>query len=118
LALVDLQYADIRTERGLAHRLESRGLLDRLVTDEEVRRAVEEPPDDTRAYFRGECVRRFPQAVVAASWDSVVMDIGTDESLVRIPTLDPHRGTRAHVGELLDASTDPVDLVRRLERSP
>ena len=118
LALVDLQYADIRADRGLAHRLEARGLLERLVTDDEVRRAVEEPPDDTRAYFRGECVRRFPQAVVAASWDSVVLDIGADESLVRIPTLDPHRGTRAHVGDLLDASTDPIDMVRRLEHSP
>ena len=33
LAAVDLQYADTRPERGLAHRLEQRGSLRRLTTD-------------------------------------------------------------------------------------
>ncbi len=60
------------------------------------------PPTDTRAYFRGECLRRFGADIAAASWDSVIFDLG-GESLVRIPTLEPLRGSRAHVGELLDS---------------
>ena len=32
-------------------------------------------PPDTRAWFRGQCLRRFPDAVVAASWDSVIFDV-------------------------------------------
>src|SRR5262249_51384485 len=55
LQLVDLQYSDVRPERGLYNRLASRGRMVRLVTDAEVTRAVDQPPDDTRAYFRGRC---------------------------------------------------------------
>ena len=62
---------------------------------------MDAPPADTRAYFRGECLRRYPAQVAAASWDSVIFDLGR-ESLVRVPTLEPLRGTRAHVGALLD----------------
>ena len=72
LQLVDLQYADIRPERGLALRLEAGGRLERLTSPDEVERARERPPDDTRAYFRGECLRRYGDAVAAASWDSVI----------------------------------------------
>ncbi len=114
LQLIDLQYSDIRPDRGLAARLEARGLLRRLVTDQEVDRAVEYPPDDTRAYFRGECIRRYPDAVAAASWDSVVFDVPGSESLMRVPTLEPTRGTRSHVGALLDRSPDVTTLIGRL----
>src|ERR1700740_2825312 len=70
----------------------------RLVDEQDVIRAVDYPPDDTRAYFRGRCLRQYPEAVAAASWDSVIFDIPGRESLERVPTLEPLRGTRAHVG--------------------
>ena len=38
--------------------------------------------------------------MVAASWDSVIFDVGR-ESLVRVPMMEPERGTKAHVGALL-----------------
>jgi proteasome accessory factor A len=105
LQLIDLQYSDIRADKGLARRLEERGRLARLFTDDEVQVAQVTPPSSTRAYFRGECVRRFPHAVAAASWDSLVFDVPGHEHLLRVPTPDPLRGTRALVGPLLD--TDP-----------
>jgi Pup amidohydrolase len=114
LQLIDLQYADIRPDRGLAARLEQRGRLRRMFTDEEVMSAVFDPPEDTRAYFRGECMRRYPAAVAAASWDSVVFDVPGHDALLRVPTLEPLRGTRAHVGALLDASPDVTTLIERL----
>jgi Pup amidohydrolase len=117
LALIDLQYADIRPERGLAARLEERGMLRRLFTDDEEARAVTDPPTDTRAYFRGECIRRYPNAVTAASWDSVVFDVPGSASLMRVPTLEPLRGTKAHVQSLLDASPDVSTLISRLSSS-
>jgi Pup amidohydrolase len=110
LKLVDLQYSDVRTEKGLYHRLVARGSMQRLLTDEEVTRAMTSPPSDTRAYFRGECLRRYPAQVAAASWDSVVFDIGR-ENLVRIPTMEPLRGTREHVGALFEASRTAQELV-------
>ena len=114
LHLVDLQYADMEPGKGLGRRLESRGSLKRLTTDEEVRAAVTDPPTNTRAWFRGECLRRYPEAIAAASWDSVVFEITGRSSLQRVPTLDPVRGTKAHVGELLNQSPTADDLLRAL----
>ncbi|MFT4088827.1 MAG: depupylase/deamidase Dop [Gordonia sp. (in: high G+C Gram-positive bacteria)] len=113
LQLIDLQYSDVRLDKGLYNRLVARGSMQRLVTEEQVRRAVGTPPEDTRAYFRGECVRRFGADVAAASWDSVIFDLGGD-SLIRIPTLEPLRGTKSMVGELLDSSSSAADLVDAL----
>ena len=114
LHLVDLQYADIRSDKGLAARLEQRGRLTRMFDDEEVDRARQQPPQDTRAYFRGECVRRYPESIAAASWDSVVFDIPQREALLRVPTLEPTRGTYAHVSHILDASPDAASLIDAL----
>ena len=110
LKLVDLQYSDVRPDKGLYNRLVARGSMQRLLTDEEVDRAVVHAPADTRAFFRGECLRRFPAQVAAASWDSVVFDLGR-ENLVRIPTMEPLRGTRDHVGALFEASATAQELV-------
>jgi len=113
LHLVDLQYADVRQDKGLYNRLVASGRMQRLLTEDEVARAVAEPPSDTRAYFRGTCMARYPSEVAAASWDSVIFDVGR-ETLQRVPTLEPLRGTRAHVGALLDASPSAVELVDTL----
>ena len=110
LQLVDLQYSDVRPEKGLYHRLVQRGSIRRLLTDDEVTRAMTSPPEDTRAFFRGECLRRYPGQVAAASWDSVVFDLGR-ENLVRIPTMEPLRGTREHVGELFERTSTAQELV-------
>jgi proteasome accessory factor A len=115
LALVDLQYSDVREDKGLYNRLAARGRMDRIVSDDEVAHAIDAPPEDTRAYFRGRCVSQYGEAVVAASWDSVIFDVGR-ESLQRVPTLDPQRGTRAHVGALLDRSNNAADLVAALTK--
>ena len=110
LKLVDLQYSDVRPEKGLYHRLVARGSMERLLGDDEVTRRDASPPTDTRAFFRGECLRRYPSQVAAASWDSVVFDLGR-ENLVRIPTMEPLRGTRDHVGELFEATSTAQELV-------
>jgi Pup amidohydrolase len=114
LQLVDLQYSDVRPERGLYNRLVARGKMQRLVPEAEVTRAVDNPPDDTRAYFRGRCLQKYPDAVAAASWDSVIFDIPGHDSLQRVPTLEPLRGTRAHVGDLIDRSRTAAELVAAL----
>lgn len=114
LALVDLQYSDIDSSRGLALRLESSGRLRRLTDDDQIHRAMAAPPEDTRAYFRGECLRRYADSVAAASWDSVIFDIPGHEALQRVPTLEPARGTRAHVGSILDSAPTAEALLERL----
>ncbi|MFC0315524.1 depupylase/deamidase Dop [Gordonia phosphorivorans] len=113
LQLIDLQYSDVRLDKGLYNRLVARGSMQRLVTEEQVLRAVHEPPEDTRAWFRGQCVSRFGADVAAASWDSVIFDLGGD-SMVRIPTLEPLRGTKAMVGEVFEAAQSAEELLAAL----
>ncbi|HEY2983883.1 MAG TPA: depupylase/deamidase Dop [Jatrophihabitantaceae bacterium] len=113
LQLVDLQYADVRPGKGLYHRLVARGAMKTLLPEGVAATAMSTPPDDTRAFFRGECLQRYGAAVAAASWDSVIFDVGR-ESLVRVPTLEPLRGTRAHVGELLDRCPTAASLIEAL----
>ncbi len=114
LQAIDLQYADIRPERGLALRLEQRGQLLRMFSDDEVEHARLFAPRDTRAYFRGECLRRFPNEIAAASWDSIVFDLPGQESLVRVPTMEPARGTFDHVGPLFDQAESAEELIKLL----
>ena len=109
LAALALQYHDLRPERSLAARAGLRQIVD--VAD--VERSVTDPPDDTRAYFRGRCLQRWGDAVVAANWDSLIFDTGGDV-LRRVPMMEPLRGTRAHVGDLIEQSVDPADLLTRL----
>jgi Pup amidohydrolase len=113
LQLVDLQYSDVRPDKGLYNRLVAGGRIERLLSEEDVVRAMTEPPEDTRAFFRGRCLALYPREVAAASWDSVIFDVGRD-SLQRVPTLEPLRGTKAHVGDLLDRCPTAVDLVDTL----
>ena len=114
LQLVDLQYSDVRSDRGLYNRLVAGGRMKRLLDEPDVISAVTNPPEDTRAYFRGRCLRQYPEAVAAASWDSVIFDVPGRESLQRVPTLEPLRGTRAHVGGLLDRCETAAELVAAL----
>ncbi|TJZ78449.1 proteasome accessory factor PafA2 [Rhodococcus oryzae] len=113
LHMLDLQYSDVRLDKGLYNRLVARGSMERLVSEQQVLDAISNPPTDTRAYFRGECLRRFGADIAAASWDSVIFDLGGD-SLVRIPTLEPLRGSKAHVGKLLESVDSAADLVDQL----
>ena len=117
LHLVDLQYHDVRPERGIYHRLVRGGRMDRITSDEEVAAAVAEPPHDTRAFFRGRCLSRFASDVAAASWDSVVFDLPGYESLQRVPTMEPLRGTAEHVGSLFETSASATALFRAITAS-
>jgi Pup amidohydrolase len=109
LAAMDLQYHDLRPGRSLAARVG----LERVTTDDEVARAIDEPPDDTRAYFRGRCLQRWPDRIVAANWDSIVFDVGGDP-LRRVPMMEPLRGTAAHVGSLIDGCESAAELLEKL----
>jgi proteasome accessory factor A len=87
--MLDLQYHDLRPEKGLYYILERQGRAERIVTDEEISAAILKPPDDTRAFFRGECLKRYGAAVFGVNW-------------------------RTHVSDLLDNSPTVTELVENL----
>jgi proteasome accessory factor PafA2 len=115
LAMIDLQYHDVRRDRGLYYRLVESGKVERLTAESEVQQAMMHPPEDTRAYFRGRCIQGYPQSIAAASWDSIIFDTGGD-TLQRVPTREPLKGTREHVEALLEASEDAASLIAALQR--
>ena len=57
LALLDLTYHDVTRERGLYYLLERKGLMERIVTDEDIDRALLNPPQTTRARLRGDFIK-------------------------------------------------------------
>lgn len=107
IALLDLQYHDIRPDRGLYYTLERGHRIERLLQDEEILKAVEQAPTDTRAFFRGACLKKFSQDVYAMSWTSVLFDLG-NTTIKKIPLMDPSRGTQALTNDLLDG-VDTID---------
>jgi proteasome accessory factor PafA2 len=109
LKAIDLQYHDLRSDRCLA----LRAGLDTIADPVAVKAAMTEPPTTTRAYFRGRCLAKYPDQVVAANWDSMVFDIGSDP-LRRVPMMEPLRGTADHVATLIDTSETARELLERL----
>jgi proteasome accessory factor PafA2 len=111
LGALDLQYHDIRPERSLAGKLKLKSLVEQADIDY----GVENPPDSTRAYFRGNCLRYYGSSILTANWDSIVFDLGKDP-LRRVPMMEPLKGSKAHVSELFAESKSAADLLDKLDR--
>jgi proteasome accessory factor A len=85
-----------------------------VVEEADIQRAEFTPPPGTRAYFRGRCAAKFPSVLCGASWTSVLFDVG-NTTIKKIPLMDPHRGTQALTGELLDAVETVDALIEKLK---
>jgi len=114
IKLMDLQYHDVRPEKGLFYTLERGHLIERMVGEEEVQRAELNPPTGTRAYFRGRCAQKFSKSLYGASWTSVLLDAGNN-TIKKVPLMDPHRGTQSLTRELLDTADSVDELLERLQ---
>ncbi len=72
LQAIDLEYHNIDPESGLASELTRQGSLRRLVTEEEIKAAIFNPPETTRAFFRGRAVAQFNSRIESIQWDEIV----------------------------------------------
>ena len=57
ISMLDLQYHDIKRSRGLYYILTREELVERMVTEEQIDRAVVEPPLSTRARIRSDFIK-------------------------------------------------------------
>jgi len=57
MLMLDLQYHDIRREKGLYFLLERKNRVVRLATNEQIETAMVDPPQNTRAKMRGELIK-------------------------------------------------------------
>lgn len=112
--MLDLQYHDVRPDKGLYYKLLQNNAVEKIVSQDEIIRAVTTPPVDTRAYFRGMILQKYPKQIHGASWKSVIFDV--DENALDKVMLDhPDRGTKALVEELLGNCKDASELVKALQ---
>ncbi len=114
MKLMDLQYHDVRPDKGLFYTLERGNLIERIVQEHEIERAEFTPPPGTRAYFRGRCASKFAKSLYGASWTSVLFDVG-NTTIKKVPLMDPHRGTQALTGGLLDTVDTVEALLEKLK---
>ncbi|MEI6630610.1 MAG: Pup--protein ligase [Actinomycetota bacterium] len=55
--LLDLQYHDIDSQRGVFYKMQNNGLVERVCSDEDIMRAMNEAPSGTRAHLRGSFIK-------------------------------------------------------------
>ncbi len=104
--MIDLQYHDIRRDRGFFHLLESNGAVDRMFTDAEIEKAKTEPPQDTRARMRGDFIKLARQ-------NNIQYDL--DWSNIRLGNL---LNVRVICNNPFETDTEKVtELVRTIQRT-
>ncbi len=115
LKVLDLQYHNIDPASGLFYRLQDQGRMQRLLTDEAVEKCVFAPPEDTRAYFRGRCIEKYPGEMYLVNWEVVGFDQGDCHRMV--PLLNPLKATRSHVEHFFEAADSAARLLELIEQS-
>ena len=102
VALMDLQYHDVDRARGLYYRLQARGRVERMCTEDEITTAVDEPPQTTRARLRGEFIRRAKERKRDYTVDWVHLKLN-DQAQRTILCKDPFRSQDERVTRLIES---------------
>jgi proteasome accessory factor A len=100
VALLDLQYHDVSRERGLFYRMQERGLVDRVCTDEAIDTAIDEPPQTTRARLRGEFIRKAKERRRDYTVDWVHLKLN-DQAQRTVLCKDPFKARDERVEKLI-----------------
>jgi proteasome accessory factor A len=100
VSLIDLQYHDIDRRRGLFYKMQERGLVERVTSDEAIDEAVEVPPQTTRARLRGEFIRRAKERKRDYTVDWVHLKLN-DQAQRTVLCKDPFRSHDERVDRLI-----------------
>jgi proteasome accessory factor A len=100
VALLDLSYHDVNTDRGLFYLLQRKGLVDRVVTDEAVEEAIERPPQTTRARLRGDFIKAAKAKKRDFTVDWVHLKLN-DQAQRTVLCKDPFKATDERVEKLI-----------------
>lgn len=113
VSLMNLQYHNVERNKGLFFSLERGGFVETLVTPDALIRARTRPPEETRAYFRGTCIRKYPKEIHSASWTTILFNAGPGK-VKKVPLMDPWKGGKALVGNLLEDADTVEALLEKL----
>ncbi len=102
MSMMDLAYHDVDRSRGLYFLLESRGLADRVVTDEKVAEAVTTPPQSTRARLRGAFIKAAKAKKRDFTVDWVHLKLN-DQAQRTVMCKDPFKAHDERVEKLIES---------------
>src|SRR5438132_1428508 len=85
LQSIDLEYHNLDLDRGLYYELLRKGLVRRVTTEDEIKSAIFNPPETTRAFFRGRAVARFNDQISSIQWDEIVFTNGAQSCRIALP---------------------------------
>ncbi len=102
---LDLEYHNLNAEKGLYFDLYRRGLVKRVVDDEQINQAIANPPANTRAKARSQVMRALTgrKARYVIDWDSIYVE---DEKYLNLD--DP----------FLTYEREADDFIRECEQRP
>ena len=110
LAMLDLQWADLREHKGLYNTLVARGAMRTIVTDEQIHQAMELPPTTTRAWTRGRLIDRFGAHLAGVSWESVLVRPFRTGRIQRFYLMEPLAGAHDQHNGLLAVGKPQLSL--------
>ena len=109
LKAIDLMYHSLNPEVCLATKLN----LHELFEHKSIAQAAKQPPDTTRAFFRGRVVDKWFNHIVNANWDSIVFDVA-NRPLQKVYMNEPLKGTRELTETIINSSTTVEELLALL----
>ena len=101
IALIDLQYHNVKRSKSVYYLLERQNLMDRMVNDKAIDDAMSTPPQSTRAKVRGDFIR-FAQAKnrsYTVDWTYLKLNGSQEETIL---CMDPFKSTNLRVNELIE----------------
>ena len=107
MAQLDLTFHDIRAGRGIFGLLERAGRAKRVVSDDEIRAAIDTPPQTTRAKLRGDFVKAAQAARRDYTVDWVHLKLN-DEAGRTIMCKDPFNTNDVRVDRIIAAMNEPI----------
>jgi proteasome accessory factor A len=109
LKAIDLMYHSLDPKVCLATKLNLMNMFD----EKAIADAAQQPPDTTRAFFRGRVVDKWFDHIVNANWDSIVFDVA-NRPLQKVYMNEPLKGTRELTESIINSSTTVDELLALL----
>jgi proteasome accessory factor A len=114
LRSLDLEYSRLDLQEGLYFGLEQQGAMRLVVPEDQIQRAIHNPPSTTRAYVRGRCVQKFAESVLGAQWDHITLE--GSQGPIKISLLDLFAPREIlQYARTVDAASSPDDLKQIVE---
>ncbi|HEY5595339.1 MAG TPA: Pup--protein ligase [Nitrospiria bacterium] len=100
ILLMDLQYHDVSRSRGLYYVLEKMDMAEKVVEEEDIQLAMNEPPQTTRAKIRGDFIRfaREKNRSYTVDWTYLKLNGYWEETIL---CMDPFSSSDRRVEELI-----------------